>query len=260
MSEAASSLFDLTGKAALVTGASRGLGRAMALALARAGCDVALNARSAQPLEAVSQEIRGLGRKTLIVAGDVSQEQRVKEIVEAAQKAFGRIDVLVNNAGIWRGSYLVRLSLEDWQEMLRVNMTGAFLMSQAVAKVMLKQRSGKIINLSSIQAMRGAPQSMAYAATKAAILQMTRIAAIEMGPAGIQVNAIAPGFFDTDMTRQYQEDKEKKEMLDAYVARIPLRRYGQPEDLSGLVVFLASKGSDHITGQTIVIDGGESLA
>ena len=252
-------LFDLTGKVALVTGASRGLGRAMSLALARAGCDVALNARTAEALEEVSHEIRALGRKSLAVPGDVSDEHHVKGIVETTQKKFGRIDVLINNAGIWKSGYLVRLALEDWQELLRVNMTGAFLAARAVAKVMLKQRSGKIINLSSIQAFRGAPQSMAYAATKAAIIQMTRVSAMELGPAGIQVNAIAPGFFATDMTKPYQEDKGKKEMLDAYVARIPLRRHGHPEDLSGAVVFLASRASDHITGQVIIVDGGESL-
>ena len=254
-----SSLFDLTGKTALVTGASRGLGRAMSLALARAGCDVALNARSVEPLEAVSREIRALGRKSLVVPADVSDEQKVKAVVEMTQKTFGRIDVLINNAGIWKAGYLVRLTSEDWQEVLRVNLTGVFLMAKAVAKVMLKQRSGKIINLSSIQAFRGTPQSMAYAAAKAAVIQMTRVSAIELGPAGIQVNAIAPGFFATDMTNLYQEDKEKKEILENYVARIPLRRHGLPEDLEGTAVFLASRASDHITGQVIVVDGGESL-
>ena len=250
-------LFDLTGKTALVTGASRGLGRAMALALAEAGCDLAVNARSADSLAEVSESIRKLGRKAVLVAGDVSEEAQVEQVVDKTLQAFSRIDVLVNNAGVWEGSYLVRLRKEDWDNVLKVNLTGAYLMAKAAGKVMLKQKSGKIINLSSISGFKPVQQSLVYGATKAAVIQMTRVMALELGPAGIQVNAIAPGFFDTDMTHRYQDSKAE---LDAYVAKIPLRRYGQPEDLSGLIVFLASKAADHITGQTIVIDGGESLA
>lgn len=249
-------LFDLTGKVALVTGASRGLGKAMALALAGAGCDVAVNARTAEALKGVAEEIGRLGRKVVAVPADVSDEAQVQGMVEAVQKAFGRIDVLVNNAGVWEGGYLVRLSSEDWEKVMRVNLTGAFLVAKAVAKVMLKQRSGKIINLASILGFKPSPQSLAYAATKAAIIQMTRVTAVELGQAGIQVNAIAPGFFETDMTKKYHEGQEA---LDAYVARIPLRRIGQPDDLAGAVILLASRASDHITGQTIVVDGGESL-
>ena len=252
-------LFDLTGKAALVTGASRGLGQAMALALAEAGCDLAVNARSADSLAEVSKKIQRLGRKAVIVAGDVSEEAQVERMMEAVLKAFGRIDVLVNNAGVWEGSFLVRLKKEDWDRVLKVNMTGAYLMAKAAGKVMLKQKSGTIINVSSISGFKPFQQSMAYAATKAAVIQMTKVIAMELGPAGIRVNAIAPGFFDTDMTKRYQEP-DAKESLDSYTARIPLRKRGQPEDLSGLIVFLASAASDHITGQTIVIDGGESLA
>ena len=250
--------FDLTGKTALVTGASRGLGRAMALALAEAGCDLALNARSENSLAEISETIRKLGRKTALVSGDVSEEAQVECVVDKTLQAFNRIDVLINNAGIWDGSYLVRLRKEDWDKVVKVNMTGTYLMAKAAGKVMLKQRSGKIINLASISGFRPVPQSLVYAATKAAVIQMTRVMALEMGPAGIRVNAIAPGFFDTDMTSRYQQ-KDAKEMIDAYVAKIPLRHYGRPEDLGGLAVFLASNASDHVTGQTIVIDGGESL-
>jgi len=254
-----SDLFDLKGKVALVTGASRGLGRAMALALAGAGCDVALNARLSSSLEEAAEKIRKMGRKTALLAGDISDEAQVDHVVEKTLQAFGRIDVLVNNAGVWEGSYLVRLKKEDWDKVLKVNLTGAYLVAKAVGKVMLKQRSGKIINISSISAFKPIQQSLAYAASKAGVMQMTRVIALELGPAGVQVNGIAPGFFDTDMTRRYQ-DADAKEALEAYVAKIPLRRTGKPEDLNGLVVFLASKASDHITGQTIVIDGGESLA
>ena len=249
-------LFDLTGKVALVTGASRGLGRAMAEALAGAGCDVALNARTADALQEVSGAVKKRGRKTLTIPGDVSDEPKVKAMVDSVLKTFGRIDILVNNAGIWEGSYLVRLTKENWDRVLQVNLTGVFLFSRAVGKVMLKQRSGKIINVASILGFKPNPQSLVYAATKAALIQMTRVIAVELGPAGIHVNAIAPGFFHTDMTSRYQDEKK---MLDAYIARIPLRRAGQPADLAGLVVFLASKASDHVTGQTLVIDGGESL-
>ena len=249
-------LFDLSGKIALITGASRGLGKAMALALARAGCDVALNARSADSIRPVSEEVGRIGRKALSVPGDVSDEAQANGIVEEAARGLGRIDVLVNNAGIWEGSYFVRLKKEDWDKVLRVNLDGAFLMARAVSKVMLKQRSGRIINVASILGFKPSPQSVAYAAAKAALIQITRVMAVELGPAGILVNAIAPGFFATDMTKRYQEEPEA---LGAYVSRIPLRRHGQPEDLSGVAVFLASKASSHITGQVIVVDGGESL-
>ncbi len=251
-------LFDLSGKVALVTGASRGLGRAMAMALAQAGSDVALNARQAGSLKEVSEEIRRMGRKAVIAAGDVSDEAAVKGIVERVQKEMSRIDVLVNNAGVWEGTYLVRLNKEDWDRVLQTNLTGAYLMAKAVGKVMLKQKSGKIINVASILGFKPSPQSLAYAATKAGIIQMTRVMAVELGPAGITVNAIAPGFFDTDMTKRYQEEGSR-EALEQYTARIPLRRRGQPDDLKGLVIFLASKAADHVTGQTLVIDGGESL-
>ena len=251
-------LFDLTGKVALVTGASRGLGRAMALALAEAGCDLVLNARSADALKEVSGKVKAIGRKFELAPGDVSEEAQADKVLDQALKTFGRIDVLVNNAGIWEGSYLVRLKKADWENVLKVNMTGAFLMAKGAAKVMLKQRSGKIINLSSISGFKPIPQSLAYAASKAAVLQMTRVMAVELGPAGIQVNGIAPGFFDTDMTSRYQQP-DGKEVFEKYVSRIPLRKIGKPEDLGGLVVFLASRASDHMTGQTVVIDGGESL-
>ncbi len=249
-------LFDLTDKVALVTGASRGLGKAISIALAQAGCHVALNARSADSLKEVSQEIQRIGRKTFVAAGDVSDEAQVSEFVKSTQKTFGRIDILVNNAGVWEGTYFLRLNKEDWDKVLRVNLTGTYLVAKAVGRIMLKARSGKIINMASVLGLRGSPQALAYCAAKAGIVQMTRVMAIELGPAGIQVNGIAPGLFATEMTREYTQDQEA---MKAYLSRVPSQRYGQPEELAGLVIFLASKASDHITGQTIVIDGGESL-
>lgn len=254
-------LFNLKGKVALVTGGSRGLGRAMALALAQAGADVALNARSANGLQAAVQEIQRLGVRALAVPGDVSQQEDAKRMVERTHQQFGRIDILVNNAGVWEGTYFVRLPKEAWDRVLSVNLTGAYLVARWVARGMLKQRSGKIIQIASISGLKGSPQAAAYCAAKAGLIQMTRVMAIELGPAGIRVNAIAPGFFATDMTRPYTETEEpaEKSAFENYVGKIPLGRFGRPEDLAGLVVFLASPASDHITGQTIVIDGGESL-
>lgn len=249
-------LFDLKDRVALVTGASRGLGKAMALALAQAGAHVALVARSGNTLQKVSDEIEKLGRKTVVITGDVSQEAQVKQVVSGVTKAFGKIDILINNAGVWGGSYFVRLAKEAWDRVLDVNLTGSFLVAKAVGRVMLKQRSGKIINIASVLGLKGSPQAIAYCAAKGALIQMTRVMALELAGAGIQVNAIAPGFFATDMTKGYLDDKQA---IEQYVARIPSHRYGQPQDLAGLVVFLASKASDHITGQAIVIDGGESL-
>ena len=249
-------LFDLTGKTALVTGASRGLGKAMAKALAEAGASVALNARSADSLKEAADDIRKIGRRVLIVGGDVSDEPQVKQMVASVQKEFGTIDILVNNAGIWEGTYVVRLSKADWDRVLQVNLTGAFLVAKEVGRVMLKARSGKIINMASVLGFRGSPQALAYCASKAGVIQLTRVMAIELGPAGVQVNCIAPGLFATDMTKEYVHNQEA---MKEYLARIPSRRYGQPEELAGLILLLASKASDHITGQTIVIDGGESL-
>ena len=249
-------LFDLTDQVALVTGATRGLGKAMALALAQAGAHVALNARSADPLKKIVAEVEGLGRRALAVPGDVSDEAQVKEFVKRAQDHFGRIDILVNNAGVWEGTYFFRLAKEDWDKVVAVNLTGTYLVSKAVARIMMKQRSGKIINMASVLGLRGSPEALAYCAAKAGIVQMTKVMAIELGPAGVQVNCIAPGLFATDMTKQYTEDTEA---MKEYLARIPSKRYGQPEELAGVIVFLASKASEHITGQTVVIDGGESL-
>lgn len=251
-------LFDLTGKKALLTGASRGLGKAMAIALAQAGCDVGLNARSAEALKQTQQEIERLGRKTVLAAGDVSDEAQVKRFIEVAHQGLGRIDVLVNNAGVWAGSYFLRTRREDWDRVVGVNLTGAYLVAKEVGKVMLRQRSGKIINMTSVQAFRGRPQALAYSTTKAGVIQMTRVMAVELGPAGIQVNCLAPGLFATDMTKMYTDAAQSAEFKQ-YLSRIPSQRYGQPEELAGAVIFLASKASDHITGQTIVIDGGESI-
>lgn len=249
-------LFDLSGKVALVTGASRGLGKAMALALAQAGADVALNARSADKLKEVAGEIEKLGRKVHLAVGDVTDEAQVKSFVDDAHKALGKIDILVNNAGVWEGTFFFRMPKADFDKVISVNLGGTFLVAKAVARVMMKQRSGKIINISSVQGLAGGPEAVAYSAAKAGIIQMTKVMAIEMGGFGVQVNALAPGLFATDMTEHWINDEK---MLQDYLARVPLKKYGKPEDLGGAVIFLASKASDHVTGQVVVVDGGETL-
>lgn len=249
-------LFDLTGKVALVTGASRGIGKALSVALAQAGCDIAANARTEQSLKEVCAQIERLGRKCLCAVGDVSDESQVNQFVKAASEHFGKIDILVNNAGVWEGTYFLRLPKADWDKVLNVNLTGAFLVAKAVARVMLKTRSGKIINISSVLGLRASPEATAYCVAKGGIIQMTRVMAIELGPAGIQVNCLAPGLIATDMTKGYVEDKEA---MKIYLSRVPLGRYGRPEELAGVTIFLASKASDLMTGQVIVVDGGESL-
>lgn len=249
--------FELTGKKALVTGASRGLGQAIAWALAEAGCNVAVNARTEEGLAETLAGIQKRGRKGAAVPADVSDEAAVQAMVESAHKQLGGLDILVNNAGVWGGSYSVRIRKADWDRVIQTNLTGVFLVAKAAAKLMMKQRSGKIINLSSVLGFRGSPQSAAYGAAKAGVIQLTRVLAIEMGPVGVQVNAIAPGFFDTDMTRAYTKDKQAA--MEEYLSKIPAKRYGRPEELGGLVVFLASPAADLITGQTVVIDGGGTL-
>jgi len=250
--------FSLAGKKALVTGASRGLGQAMAIALAQAGADIALNGRSEERLQETAEAIKAVGRSVVLVPADVSDETQANEMVETAHKELGGLDILVNNAGVWKGTYFFRLKKADWDQVLQTNMTGVFLVAKAAARLMMKQRSGKIINTASVLGLRGSPQAMAYCAAKGAVVQMTRVMAIEMGPAGVQVNAIAPGLFETEMTQQYFKS-DGKEALEAYLSRIPSKRCGQPEELGGLVVFLASGASNHVTGQIIAIDGGESL-
>lgn len=249
-------LFDLSGKKALVTGASRGLGQAMAWALAEAGADVAVNARREASLEETARRIEALGRQAPRLAADVGDEEAVKRMVAQAEKDLGGLDILVNNAGVWEGTYFFRLKKEDWDQVVRVNMTGAFLVAKWAARSMLRRRCGKIINVASILGLRGSREAIAYCATKGALIQMTRVMALELAGAGIQVNAIAPGLFATDMTKQYTEDPEA---MEKYRAMTPSKRYGRPEELSGLTLLLASRASDHITGQTIPIDGGESL-
>ena len=252
-----SSLWQLAGRVAVVTGASRGLGAAMALALAQAGASLVLWARHAAGLKRVAGQIRAVGQPVHAEIVDVTNRPAIRRAVSSAIRRFGRLDILINNAGIWDGGPFARLDPSTWTRVLHADLTSVLLVSQQALPSMIRQRYGKIINISSTSALLAHPDGAAYGSAKAALMHLTRIMAVELGPSGIRVNGIAPGLFRTAMTRDVFADR-------AWIARrkaqIPLRRFGDPVDLSGLAVFLAAPASDHITGQTIVIDGGASLA
>ena len=248
--------FDLAGRVALVTGGSRGLGAAMAAALTHAGADLILWARDARRLNQRAAALRASGRRVLAQRVDVTSQPSVRRAVRDALKRFRRIDVLINNAGIWDGDEAVRLSRRQWDAVVETDLTGVFFVSQAVVPAMIRQHYGKIINIASTSGVMALPHSGAYGTVKAALFHLTRILAVEWGPYGVRVTGMAPGVFRTDMTREMFTDRRWAARRQA---EIPLRRFGEPEDLSGLAVFLASSASDHITGQTIIIDGGASL-
>lgn len=240
------------GRIALVTGASRGIGRAVALALAAEGADVAVNyAGSEKAAQEVAEEIRSMGRRALVVQADVSDADAVQQMVAAVTKEFGRIDILVNNAGITRDGILMRMKDEDWEAVLKTNLTGVYNCTKAVTKGMMKQRYGRIINMTSVVGVTGNAGQANYAAAKAGVIGLTKSTAKELASRAITANAIAPGFIESDMTAGLPE-KNKLEMA----AAIPLGKFGQPADVAQAVVFLASDWASYITGQTLHVDGG----
>ena len=248
--------FDLTGRVALVTGASRGLGAAIARALGDAGAHLILWARDLPALERQAAQRSRSSSRPLIQRVDVTQPAMVRRALRQAVRRWPRIDILVNNAGIWDGDAAIRLTRRAWDRVVATDLTSVFFVSQAVAPLMIRQRYGKIINLASTSGLMALPEGAAYGTVKAGLMHLTRILAVEWGPHGIRVVGIAPGVFRTDMTRDLFADRRWSRRRRA---EIPLRRFGEPDDLVGLAVFLASSASDHITGQTIVIDGGPSL-
>lgn len=243
---------------ALVTGASRGIGAAIACALAARGCNLALNhssEHSAQACADLADDLqREYGIKAVVFCADVSNFEAAKEMVEGVREQFGRIDVLVNNAGVTQDGLLARMSEEAFDKVISVNLKGAFNCMRHVAPVMMKQRSGRIINISSVVGLYGNAGQVNYAASKAGIVGMTKSAAKELGARGITVNAVAPGFIDTDMTRALSEKTR-----EGVVSRIALRELGSVEDVAGAVSFLASKEARYITGHVLTVDGGLSL-
>lgn len=242
----------LEGKVALVTGASRGIGKAIALMLAENGADIAVNfAGSTAAAEVVAAEIEKMGRKAILVQGDVSKTEVCAEMVEKVVKELGHIDILVNNAGITRDTLLLRMKEEDWDAVLNTNLKGVFNCTKAAVKYMAKQRSGSIVNISSVVALMGNAGQANYAAAKAGILGFTRSVAKEMAARGIRVNAVTPGFIKTDMTSVLSE-----KVVAAMEASIPLARLGEPEDIAKAVLFFVSDNAAYITGQTLHVDGG----
>jgi 3-oxoacyl-[acyl-carrier protein] reductase len=245
----------LEGQVAIVTGASRGIGRAVAIALATEGAKVVVNyAKSSQAADAVVAEIKGMGSEAIALPADVAQTDQVDALFSAVLEQWGRIDVLVNNAGIARDTLLIRMKLEDWQAVIDLNLTGVFLCTKAASKVMLKQRSGRIINITSVVGEMGNAGQANYSASKAGVIGFTKSIAKEVASRGITVNAVAPGFITTDMTADLKVGEE-------VLKTIPLGRYGEPEEVAGLIRFLAADAAAaYITGQVINVDGGMVMA
>ena len=241
----------LANQVAVVTGAGRGIGRAIALKLAAAGADVACVSRTAENSEKVAGEVRALGRRTWACAVDVSDTKAVLAAGEKILADAGRVDILVNNAGITRDGLLMRMSEEDWDAVLNTNLKGAFSFTKAFTRALLKQRAGRIINIASIIGLIGNAGQCNYAASKAALFGFTKSVARELGSRGITCNAIAPGFIDTDMTAVLDE-KSRAALLE----RIPLNALGKPEDIAEAALFLAGPGGRYITGQVLTVDGG----
>lgn len=242
-------IFD--GKVAVVTGAARGIGQAIAKKLAQEGADVVICDLQAEWLAETAGIVEGLGRKALPLAVDVGESDAVNACIAEVVKVFGKVDIMVNNAGITKDTLLVRMSDEDWDAVLRVNLKGTFLFSRAVAKHMMKQRSGSIVNIASISGIIGTAGQANYAASKAGVIALTKSTANELAARGVRANAIAPGFISSKMTDALSEDVRKQ-----YLSRIPLGRFGAVEDIANAVVFLASEQSSYLTGQTLNVNGG----
>lgn len=245
--------FDLTGRVALVTGGSQGIGRALALGLASAGADVAIVSRRLEQCKEVERQIKILGRRALAFAADVRSIKKAEEVIAEAVQVLGGLDVLINNAGLTSIGAARQVSEQEWDRVLDVNLKAVFFWAQAAAKVMIERGSGKIINVSSVGGVIGESKMAAYAASKAGVISLTKSLAREWGRYNIQVNALGPGYIETEMNEEALKDKQ---VYNSIISTIPLRRIGKVEDLIGPAVFLASRASDFITGHTIFVDGG----
>ncbi|MFD2682863.1 3-oxoacyl-[acyl-carrier-protein] reductase [Bacillus seohaeanensis] len=242
----------MNGKVALVTGASRGIGRAIALDLAKQGCNVVVNyAGSEAKANEVVDEIKALGRDAISIQCNVGDSDSVQSMVKETVSHFGSLDILVNNAGITKDNLLMRMKENEWDDVININLKGVFLCTKAVTRQMMKQRSGRIINISSIVGVSGNPGQANYVAAKSGVIGLTKTTAKELAPRGITVNAIAPGFISTDMT-----DELSNEIKNEMLKQIPLNTLGDPQDIAKVVAFIASDDARYITGQTIHVDGG----
>ncbi len=241
----------LEGQVALVTGSGRGIGRAIALALAEHGANVVVNDVMAESAQQVAAEIEARGVAAMSAVADITSEDEVKAMVTAVMDRFGQIDILVNNAGITQDNLLMRMSEEQWDAVLTVNLKGAFLCTKAVARPMVKARRGRIINIASVVGLTGNVGQANYSSSKGGLIALTKSTAQELGSRGITCNAVAPGFIETEMTARLS-DEARQQML----GRIPLGRPGQPEDVAAAVVFLAGPEAAYITGQVLTVDGG----
>jgi 3-oxoacyl-[acyl-carrier protein] reductase len=239
------------GRVAMVSGGGAGIGRTICLRLAQEGCDVSVGDVDLEAAERVSQEIRGMDRKAIAALVDVADMSQVKDWVKKTLDGLGRIDILVNNAGITRDGLLIRMKEDDWDRVLDVNLKGAFHCTKAVSQVMMKQRFGRIINISSVVAVMGNAGQSNYVASKAGLIGLTKSVARELAARGITCNAVAPGFIETQMTASLPESVRAD-----YLARVPLSRPGVPEDVASTVAFLASEDAAYITGQLLHVDGG----
>jgi len=246
-------IFDLTGKTAMVTGSTKGLGKVAAVALAKAGADVAVCGRNRESLKKVSESIKKLGRDAAGFFLDVTSKQSVQKGVDQILKHFGKVDILVNNAGVNYRVPVLEFPEEQWDLIIDTNLKGYFLVARALAPQMIERGYGKIINMSSIFGLTPLPDQLAYSASKGGVNQLTRVMALEWAKNGVRVNAVAPTYFETELVTQIRNDPKRFNFINE---RTPMGRWGQPEEIEGIIIFLAAPASDFITGQIIYIDGG----
>jgi len=246
-------LISLENKTAIVTGSSSGIGRAISIYLAKAGASVVLAARRVEKLEEVANEIEKIGQKALPIQVDVTVRQDIQKMVTETIEKFGKIDILVNNAGVLGFKNFLEIDDENWNKILNVNLRGYLWTAQAVAKEMISKKQGKIVNIASVAGISAFPQITMYNISKAAVIMLTKSMALELGPLGINVNAIAPGIIETEMTEGMLKDPKT---VQGFLSKIPLARTGKAEDIAGVAVFLSSELSNYMTGETVVVDGG----